>query len=159
MKTSPLDAAALHFSRLGPAGLSPAAPGTCGSALAALLAVWLFLPLPLPYRIGLLCLLFFVAGPAATRAEMVLGQKDPGSVVSDELIGQWTTYLPFASLSVYGIAAGFVLFRIFDIAKPWPVRSSEKWLPAGFGVMIDDVIAGLYAMLCLYGLRLLFPSL
>ena len=53
------------------------------------------------------------------------------------------------------MTAAFVLFRIFDIAKPWPVRSSENWLPAGFGVMLDDALAGLWAMICLGGLYML----
>jgi phosphatidylglycerophosphatase A len=55
---------------------------------------------------------------------------------------------------MFQIAAAFVLFRLFDIFKPWPVRASENWLPDGFGIMLDDVAAALWALLCLGGLRL-----
>jgi phosphatidylglycerophosphatase A len=70
-------------------------------------------------------------------------------VVIDELVGVWLVLLPFPHPSFFLVLAAFVLFRIFDIAKPWPVKASEDWLPAGYGVMIDDVVAGLWALLCL----------
>jgi len=70
-------------------------------------------------------------------------------VVIDELVGQWLTFLPLAAPTTFELVAGFFLFRAFDILKPPPVRASENWLPGGFGVMIDDVLAGIYAGVCL----------
>lgn len=147
------DRLVLAFCRVEPAGLSPKAPGTMGSLAAALLAPLLFMPLSMPFRCLLLVLLFIAGGVAATRAEKLLRQKDPGSVVIDEVMGQWISLLPFATLAWWEFAIAFVLFRIFDIAKPWPVRASENWLPDGFGIMLDDFFAGLYALLALYLLK------
>ena len=142
----------LRFCRLGPAGLSPKAPGTCGTALACALAPFFFLPLSIGGRAALLLALFVLGGLAATRAETLLGRKDPGEIVIDELVGVWLALLPFSDPGVWEVAAAFTLFRLFDIAKPWPVRASENWLPAGFGVMLDDVLAGCWALLCMWPL-------
>lgn len=146
------DKCILFFCRLGWAGLAPRAPGTWGTAVACILAPFVFLPLNIYWRAGLLTVLFFLGGFAATRAEELLGQKDPGQVVIDELVGVWLVLLPFAKTDIWLIVAAFVFFRIFDIAKPWPIKLSENWLPGGFGVMIDDVLAGVYALICVAGL-------
>jgi len=98
--------------------------------------------------------LFIAGGIASTRAEKLLGKDDPGEVVIDEVLGQWMTYAPFAVLSWLEIFVGFVLFRLFDMAKPWPIRASENWMPGGYGIMIDDAVAALYAMLCLWILQM-----
>ncbi|SIO38908.1 phosphatidylglycerophosphatase A family protein [Halodesulfovibrio marinisediminis] len=150
------DKIAVHASRLGPSGLSPFAPGTVGSAVAVLLAPIFFMPLPMWMRIAFIAVLFFWGSIQITRAEKILGSKDPGEIVLDELVGQWITILPFAALSFWWMVIAFFLFRVFDIAKPYPIRDSEKWLERGWGVMIDDVLAGLYAMVCLGVLRFLF---
>ena len=84
----------LAYCRLGIAGLSPKAPGTAGSALAALLAPLLFLPLPLWGRLLFLAVIVVTGGLAATRAEILLGRTDPGEVVIDELVGVWIALLP-----------------------------------------------------------------
>lgn len=149
------DHAALHFCRLGGAGLAPSAPGTWGTAVAVLLAPILFFPLPLMGRIFVLVGLFILGGLAASRAELLLGRSDPGEVVIDELLGLWLVLLPFYEPTLPLLVAAFLLFRFFDILKPWPVSASELWLPGGFGVMIDDVVAGALAMLCLILLRIL----
>lgn len=143
------DRLALLVSGLGPIGKIPYASGTWGSAAATLAAPALFLPLPGFWRVVVLAALFYVGGIAATRTEKLLCKKDPGHVVIDELIGQWITFLPFASPSTFELVAGFFLFRAFDILKPPPVRASENWLPGGYGIIIDDVLAGIYASLCL----------
>ncbi|MCH5277013.1 MAG: phosphatidylglycerophosphatase A [Desulfovibrionaceae bacterium] len=160
----------LALARLGPAGLSPKAPGTVGSAVAALAAPWLFAPLSLPWRVAVLAVLFVIGGLSATRAERVLGCRDPSSVVVDELVGQWITLLPLGLISVPGpaagpaeaplclLAAGFCLFRLFDIWKPGPIYASQEWLPAGWGVMIDDVLAGVFAAPLLAGLAFVFAA-
>jgi phosphatidylglycerophosphatase A len=124
------------------AGWAPLAPGTVGSALAAVI-VW-----GVPFsRTGLL--LFFIAVTlagtwAAHRAELQLGAKDPGAIVIDEVAGMTLAVLPFPP-TVSVLIAGFVLFRIFDITKPFPARVSQR-VAGGFGVMVDDLIAGLYAL-------------
>ena len=146
------DKAMLHYARLGPIGLSPVAPGTCASLVAIILAYFVFVPLTFSTRLILLGCLYLTGSRAADRAEHMLGQKDPKSVVIDELFGQWMVLLPFYGLAYWEYAAAFVLFRIFDILKPWPVNAAEK-IPGGTGVMIDDAAAALYAMICMAGLR------
>ncbi|MDL2266886.1 phosphatidylglycerophosphatase A [Desulfovibrio sp. OttesenSCG-928-G15] len=144
----------LHFARVWLAGTSPKAPGTCGSFVALLLAPLVFMPLPIPLRVLLLVALLAAGTWACGEAEKLLGKKDPSEVVIDEVFGQWLTLLPFASLGLWGYLAAFALFRLFDITKPWPVRQLED-IGGGFGIMIDDGAAGLYAMACL-GLLLAF---
>ena len=143
----------LAYCRLGIAGLSPKAPGTAGSALAALLAPLLFLPLPLWGRLLFLAVIVVTGGLAATRAEILLGRTDPGEVVIDELVGVWIALLPLGAGqgSWPGLVWAFALFRLFDIWKPWPVHASENWLPAGWGIMLDDLMA----MCCMLVLRAL----
>ena len=144
-----LSKVALHWSTLGPIGRIPFAPGTWGSLFAVLLAPWCLSPLSIPVRIGLLCCLVLISGLAADRAEGLLGCKDPGAVVIDEFCGQWLALLPFSSLTPLHYGLGFLFFRFFDILKPWPIKASEQWLPGGFGVIIDDLLAGAYAALAL----------
>ncbi len=150
----PVDKLILAFCRLGFAGLSPIMPGTCGSAVAAVLAPFLFLPLPFAARVVVLALVFWAGGIASSRAERILGCKDPGQVVIDELLGVWLVLLPFSDPGWMKIGIAFVLFRIFDMWKPWPVHASENWLPGGFGIMIDDVMAALQALLVMWLLHL-----
>ena len=141
--------ATLAFCRLGVAGLSPVMPGTCGTLLAVLIAPVLYFPLSFAGRLVELAVLFWLGGMASTSAERILGQTDPGEVVIDELVGVWLVLLPFANPNWKQITAAFILFRVFDIIKPWPVRASEHCLPGGYGVMIDDVVAALMAMACM----------
>lgn len=149
------DRLVLAFCRVEPFGLSPKAPGTMGSLAAIMLAPFIFMPFSLPVRLGILAVIFVLGGFAASRAEQILGKEDPGCVVIDEVLGQWIALLPFASLLWWEFAIAFALFRLFDIAKPWPVKASEDWLPGGFGIMIDDVFAGVYAMFILYILKII----
>lgn len=149
------DALLLAYARVGFAGKSPFAPGTCGSLAAILLAPFLFMPLPLWGRLLMLLLVLVTGTIASSRAEILLNKEDPSEVVIDEVLGQWITCLPFAALGFWEYVAAFALFRLFDIAKPWPVRRLEK-IGGGLGIMIDDAAAGIYAMLCLGLLRLCF---
>lgn len=151
------DRVILAFCRVEPAGLSPVMPGTCGSLAAAVLAPFVFMPLSFHGRAAALAALFVAGGIASTRAAQLLGKKDPGEVVIDEVLGQWMTYAPFAVLSWPGLIAGFVLFRLFDMTKPWPIKASEDWMPGGYGIMIDDALAAVYAIPCLWVLQLLLP--
>jgi phosphatidylglycerophosphatase A len=97
----------------------------------------------------------YLAGVAAsTRLAARLGRKDPGAAVVDEVVGMWLAllFLPFTPATA---VAAFLLFRILDVFKPWPARQFES-LPAGWGIMTDDVMAGVYANLLLRaGLRAL----
>ncbi len=170
-----LNRLALALARLEPAGLSPRAPGTVASAVAALAAPWLFLPLSLPLRGLALAAIFLFGAWAAGRAEILLGRKDPGSVVIDELLGQWIALLPaglipaaealvpgprLAGFPALLLLLALALFRLFDIAKPGPVRAAETWLPGGWGVMLDDLVAGVFALAALTAFLLaLSPAL
>lgn len=139
----------LAVATLGPVGRAPRAQGTWGSVVAVLAAPILFLPLSLPLRLLALAALFVFGAKAAGRAEELLGRKDPGQVIIDEVLGQWVVFLPFADPTTFELAAGLVFFRLFDITKLPPVRQSEHWLPGGWGIMIDDVLAGAYGGLAL----------
>lgn len=125
-------------------------PGTWGSIAAVLLwaAVgWLAHPSPLILLIALLAGIFFTllfGVPAATIVERQSGRHDPGFVVIDEVAGQWITLL-FSPVDWRHALIALVLFRLFDIVKPFPVRRLER-LPGGWGIVFDDVAAGLYAL-------------
>ena len=142
-----IDRLCLHVSRLWIVGRAPVMPGTCSSAVALLLAPFVFLPLSFAGRCALLAAFFLSGSLITNRAERILGVKDPPELCIDEVPGMWLALLPFAEPSLGLMVAAFVLFRVFDIAKPWPVSASEHWLPGGFGIMLDDAVAGLLAML------------
>ena len=148
------DTLILSYARVWPVGLSPVAPGTCCSLVAIVLAPFVFMPLPLWGRVLVLLFVLITGTIASTRAEQILGKKDPSEVVIDEVFGQWITILPFALLAWWEYAVAFVLFRAFDILKPWPIKRLED-IDGGLGVMIDDAAAGIYALLCMLLLRYL----
>lgn len=132
----------------GGVGYSPVAPGTAGSLL-ALLILWALPFSPLGLALALLAVVG-VGGWAAGRAERVLGSKDPGPVVIDEIAGMFLSVLSLPR-SLGLLLAAFLLFRFFDIVKPFPIRQSQK-LAGGLGVMLDDLIAGMYTLGFLWGL-------
>ncbi|NDY57482.1 phosphatidylglycerophosphatase A [Desulfovibrio sulfodismutans] len=146
------DRLALWTATLGPVGRFPVVPGTAGSAVAALAAPWVFLPLGPAGRLLVLALVFVLGAMAASRAETLLGRKDPGPVVIDEVLGQWMALLPLSAAEPWAILLAFVLFRILDMTKPPPIRQSERWLPGGYGVMIDDALAGAASALVLWAI-------
>lgn len=133
------------------AGRMKPGPGTWGSAAALLSwnAVARFVaPAALPYAAGAYALAATVVGiPAATRVANANGKKDPSKVVIDEVAGQMVTLIG-APLTWKAQLAGFILFRAFDILKPPPVRQLER-LPDGTGIVVDDLGAGVYALICL----------
>jgi phosphatidylglycerophosphatase A len=137
-----LDRIAVLIATVFGAGYSPFAPGTVGSAVTVAL-LWL-----IPFsRAGLVLFLVavVVVGTwAAQRAERVIGGKDPGAIVIDEVAGMTLSVVAFP-LTPAVLLAGFVLFRVFDVVKPPPARESQR-IKGGVGVMIDDLIAGLYAL-------------
>ncbi len=131
-------------------GYLPLAPGTWAS-LATLLPVftvhWLF-PLHETMVLGsLVAVLTFPAVVFSTRFSRSEGDPDPSKIVIDEILGQMLCLL-FVPVSAVSVGAGCLLFRFCDIVKPFPARSSEK-LPGGMGIVCDDLIAGLYAGVCL----------
>jgi phosphatidylglycerophosphatase A len=127
----------------GGSGNLPVAPGTWGSLVALPLAAVLAI-LGGPWLLSLAILLAFVSGVwASGRYARAIGRGDPGSVVIDEIAGQWLAILPVALDWRYYIVA-FVLFRFTDITKPWPCRAAER-APGGVGIMLDDIVAGVYA--------------
>jgi phosphatidylglycerophosphatase A len=134
------------------AGLVPIAPGTWGSAAAVLLWWSATRWIPSAWQAGAAV---FLAGlaialgiPAATRVARELGRKDPGCVVIDEVAGQLITLIA-VPISWKTLLAGFILFRAFDTIKPPPVRQMER-LPEGTGIVIDDVGAGIYALIIIH---------
>ena len=128
-------------------GLAPVAPGTFGT-FAALLP-WLALrELPLALYLGVLAAAFLLGIWAANWTIRRLGVHDPGLVVWDEFIGLWIALIAVPE-RWYFVLAGVALFRFFDIVKPWPVRWADRRVKGGFGTMLDDVLAGLYALVAL----------
>lgn len=136
-------------------GFSPIASGTAGSLMGIVL-VYFFFPHSWPFQIIFLVLTTAVAINAAGWLAESEGEKDPSIVVADELVGQFATFLFLAPDVVRNwrvLLAGFLLFRIFDIWKPWLIRRAES-LPGGWGIVIDDILAGLCSCLILHlGLR------
>jgi phosphatidylglycerophosphatase A len=125
-------------------GLLPKAPGTWGS-LAALPFAFAIHTLAGQFALLLASIVVFAIGCWAAQAYTTeTGTKDPGEVVIDEVAGQWLT-LAFVPVSAWAYVAGFVLFRLADILKPWPVSWLDRKVAGGLGVMADDMAAGLYA--------------
>lgn len=135
-------------------GYAPVAAGTVASAVAALIGAGLLDWSPV--ALAAAAALASVGGWAAVREARIEG--DPGWVVIDEFAGQWLALLGLARVSPLGVALAFLLFRLFDITKPGPVGWADRRHDA-FGLMADDVIAGLLAAAVLLGLRLVWPGL
>lgn len=133
------------------AGLAPRAPGTVGS-LVALVPAWLLLDLPLWIRAAVVAALFaagvLICGESAKR----LATHDHPSVVFDEIVGLLAATLVLRGNPAWLVPA-FLLFRLFDIWKPWPIRDVDHRLAGGLGIMLDDLMAGAYAALSLLALR------
>ncbi|HTI49776.1 MAG TPA: phosphatidylglycerophosphatase A [Planctomycetaceae bacterium] len=136
-------------------GWIPRAPGTFGSLLGLPLA-WGIAHLPFAGQIAAAVVVFLIGLGLCDRAAKVLKAKDPGAIVFDEIAAFPVIYL-FAPISVFTAVAGFLLFRLFDITKPWPAGRFEK-LPGGLGIMADDLIAGIYSGAALWCLVSLWPA-
>ena len=143
-----------HFAAFGfGSGCAPKAPGTAGTAVAVLLYLPLqFLPL---YAYILMLLVTFILGVwLCDKASKFLGVHDHGGIVWDEFVGYWVTMI-LAPPGWEWIVLGFILFRIFDIWKPQPIRYFDRHVHGGLGIMIDDVWAGIYALIVLQGIHFL----
>ena len=145
------NAIALYLATGCKSGNSPVAPGTAGS-MAALLPCGVLSLLPLPVSAMFLIAFIVLAVWAAELAENILEQKDPGCIVIDEFAGMMITLLGI-HFTWQSALAGFILFRVMDILKPFPIRYLERTIPGGAGIVMDDVAAGVAAHLVL---RLLF---
>lgn len=134
-------------------GRLPLAPGTWGSLVGALVWFFIFPSLPGYLPIILTISLFFLGVYAANKLVEGESEKDPSRIVIDEVVGQWVALLgsPF---SIYYLVSGFLIFRFFDIFKLPVVRKYEEW-PNGWGVMGDDIAAGLVTLLFLNVYRIL----
>lgn len=127
-------------------GLSPKAPGTCGSFLAMffcmalLMAPWYVTPL-------VAIVVFFIGVKACNEAEKAMGIHDHGGLVIDEFVGMFISIIAFPQGAWYLAILAFALFRFFDILKPFPVSYADRNIKSGLGVMVDDVLAGIYALL------------
>ena len=147
---------AVFIATAGYCGYFPVAPGTVGSlaGLAAYLLVWWSQSAAL--EVCLIAVLFAAGVWAGTIAERFFGGLDPGPVVIDEVVGMLIT-LAFIPVGLSGAIAGFVLFRVFDVIKPYPAGRLER-LHGGLGVMADDVMAAVYANVALRAVLWAFPG-
>ena len=139
-------------------GVVPRAPGTAGSLL-GLVAAWWLVELPLVARLGVvagvIALGIFVCGESARR----LKRHDDQRIVFDEIAGVLLTAAIVAEKTLATLALVFAFFRFFDIVKPWPIRDVDHRLGGGLGIMLDDLIAALYAAACVATIRALLPNI
>jgi phosphatidylglycerophosphatase A len=142
----------VHFLAFGfGAGLAPVAPGTFGTAIAIPIVLVLQhfgFVVHVAFAIAAILAGIYVCGESARRMDV----HDHPGIVWDEITGYTVTMLAAPSHWSW-LLAGFVLFRFFDIAKPWPIREADHSLPGGLGIMLDDVIAGVFAAAILFGFK------
>ncbi|MDF1690090.1 MAG: phosphatidylglycerophosphatase A [Cycloclasticus sp.] len=135
-------------------GLSKKAPGTMGTLLAIpfyYCLIQFYADFYLPVLLLVVISGIWICGKAAED----IGVHDHGGIVWDEIAGYLLT-MYWVGFSWQNVLIGFVLFRIFDIAKPWPINWLDKKVKGGFGIMVDDLLAGLMSAACLYGTTILF---
>lgn len=132
-------------------GLLPKAPGTFGSAF-ALLFVPIWMSIGFSASVITIILMSIIGIFICGRTADIMGVHDDGRIVWDEFAGQSITFLPLVYLGQMNwiwLLIGFGLFRLFDVWKPWPIRVIDRRVDGGFGIMFDDIIAGLWAALCI----------
>ena len=132
-------------------GLLPKAPGTFGSAF-ALLFVPVFMAIGFNASVIAMIMMSLIGIYICGRTADIMGVHDDGRIVWDEFAGQSITFLPLIYLGIMNwvwVLVGFALFRLFDVWKPWPIRVIDQKVDGGFGIMFDDLIAGLWAAICI----------
>ncbi len=137
-------------------GYAPIAPGTFGSAIGLAVFYVVRQQRSTTVEVAVIVALAAVGLWSATEAEHHFGGIDPGPVVIDEVIGMLIT-LAFIPVNVAGAIVAFFIFRFLDVVKPWPARRLEH-LPGGFGVVLDDMMAGVYGNIVMWGLVRLMPA-
>lgn len=146
----------IHFLALGfGSGLAPKAPGTFGT-LAALPLYFLMMNLSLPVFVAITLIITIVGFWICDIAAKDMQVHDHGAIVWDEVAGMLITMIA-APVGLLPLVVGFVLFRFFDIIKPWPIKLLDRHVKGGFGIMIDDVLAGVFAAICLQAIHYFWP--
>ena len=148
---------AVFIATVGYCGYFPFAPGTVGSAAGLLFYALVWYTGSPVVEIGMIVGLFVAGVWAGTTAERYFGGVDPGPIVMDEVVGMLITLAFIPNLEWSGLLAGFVLFRIFDVFKPYPADRFEQ-MHGGLGVMADDAMAAIYANLSLRFLLWFLPA-
>ncbi|MEQ1757474.1 MAG: phosphatidylglycerophosphatase A [Vicinamibacterales bacterium] len=146
----------LLIATCGYVGYAPVAPGTFGSAVGVAAFYAIRATGSSTAELAAIVLVFAIGVWSATVTERALNMTDPGPVVIDEVVGMLMT-LALLPLNGVGVLVGFLVFRVFDVVKPWPAARFEA-LHGGLGVMADDAMAGIYGNLVMRGLLLLAPS-
>lgn len=138
-------------------GLSPIMPGTMGSLVA--IPIWWFLlqGLSVEFYIAILIISSIIGVYLCRRTALDMGVHDHGSIVWDEFVGMWITLMVIPIYNWQWILLAFILFRIFDMWKPWPIRYFDRHIHGGFGIMIDDIIAGIISALCIAAINFYLP--
>lgn len=136
-------------------GLSPFIPGTMGS-LAAIPFWWLMTFLPMQIYSLLVLIGISIGVYLCTRTARDMGIHDHGCIVWDEFIGMWITLMSIPTMTWQWVLTGFVIFRIFDLWKPWPIYWFDQNVQGGMGIMVDDIIAGIISAAIIYGLGYAF---
>lgn len=136
----------------GGCGLMQPGPGTWGTIGAIPFGIMLLMFGGIPALLVASVICFALGLWAAKHFERMVREKDSGMIVIDEVVGVWIAMIPCV-LTPYSIGAAFILFRLFDIFKPFPISWLDKKVEGAFGVMIDDVLAGIFAALVLIGVR------
>ena len=146
----------LFVATCGYIGYVPIAPGTFGSAVGLALFALIRWSGSSAIELGVIVLLFVLGVWSGNAAEKHFGRVDPGPVVLDEVAGMLIT-LALLPVNIYGAIVGFVIFRLFDVIKPWPANRLEA-LPGGLGMMADDAMAGIYGNVAMRVLIAVLPA-
>ena len=148
----------IHFLAVGlGSGLSPIMPGTMGSLMA--IPLWLLFWGLQPALYWVFILVTFVFGCyICQKTSDDTHTHDSGHIVWDEFVGMWITLYFIPQFSILWVTIAFVAFRLFDMAKPWPIRWFDKRVPGGFGIMVDDVIAAIFSSITVWVLAYLLAS-
>jgi phosphatidylglycerophosphatase A len=146
----------LFVATCGYIGYVPIAPGTFGSAVGLALFALIRWSGSRAIELGVIVLLFVLGVWSGSAAEKHFGRVDPGPVVLDEVAGMLIT-LALLPVNIYGAIVGFLVFRLFDVVKPWPANRLEA-LPGGLGMMADDAMAGIYGNVAMRVLIAVLPA-
>lgn len=130
-------------------GLLRPAPGTWGSFAALIIGIWMVQTFDLSIFLTAIVIVSIAGTFAINSIEKQSGIHDAPEIVIDEVAGMWLAMIPFYFMEPtwWGFATAFLLFRLFDIIKPWPIGWLDKRVSGGFGVMIDDIVAGIFALI------------